>query len=296
MKKRVFIIFILLFLNIFVCYKLYFYNKNYVDIDSLYGKSLNEISKVFLYKYYLDNGSSKTDFLNEPSIFLTNNFDCLTFVETVLAFHISSNFNELFKNLIKIKYKYESIDFFQRNHFITVDWIKNNEWLLKNITKNISKEYKTKNVEINKKNWFITQYKNFYDYLVLNNKIYKMDNFDTTIENIDYIPYQEILLNKDFIEKLPNASIIFIVKDFSQIKEKLGTDLDVSHTGFLFKEKSKLHKYFKFIPEEKIIFRHASSLKGKVVEENFLNYIKKILEMSNKFQGIIILTLNDRYE
>ena len=46
-------------------------------------------------------------------------FDCVTFVETVLA-----DGNE--DKLTKIRYKNAQVSFFNRNHFIESDWLKNN--------------------------------------------------------------------------------------------------------------------------------------------------------------------------
>ncbi len=266
------------------------YKKYYLNMDSLYGQSLNYISKNFIGKdYFTDKENS---IFVEPPIFDVNNFNCITFIEIVLAFHISNNFNELSENLKKIKYKNGDMNFLNRNHFITVDWIPNNYLLVKNITKNITNNYKSKTVKINKKSWIIKNYKEYYDFLKSNNQLQKLNDFKVISQKIEYIPLDIIVNNEEFIKNLPDESIIFIVKNLEHIKNKIGTDLDVTHTGFLFKEKNKLYKYFNNLSEYKLIFRHASSAKNKIVNVDFKKYIKN----SKKLQGIIVLTLNKNYE
>ena len=94
-------------------------------------------------------------------------FDCMTFVETVLANGDQGQLNQ-------IRYKNGEIGFLKRNHFIESDWLHNNA----NRVKNVSQDYaptKVRHVEINKKMW-----------------LKKVHNIDSDIETInvdlEYIP------------------------------------------------------------------------------------------------------------
>ncbi len=283
-------IFIYFMLDIVLYLKLGQYKKYYLNMDSLYGQSLNYISRNFIGKDYFTE--KENSIFVEPPIFNVNNFNCVTFVEIVLGFCISNNFNELDENLKRIKYKNGNIDFLSRNHFITTDWVPNNYLLLKDITKNITKDYKTKIVKIDKKSWIIKNFKEYYDFLKLNNQLQKLDDFKVIEQKIDYISSDFILNNDEFIKNLPDESIVFIIKDLENIKDKIGTELDVTHAGFLFKERNKFYRYFNNLNEYNLTFRHASSAKNKIVNVDFKKYIKN----SKKVQGIIILTLNKNYE
>jgi hypothetical protein len=98
-------------------------------------------------------------------------FDCTTFVETVLA-------NGDIKKLNKIRYKNGQIDFINRNHFIEVDWLKNNSDIVENVS-NSFPDYKTRTVIIDKQNWF--------------KKIHNIDvDIAAETTNIDYIPYANV--------------------------------------------------------------------------------------------------------
>ncbi len=54
-------------------------------------------------------------------------FDCETYVDTVVALALATNFLDFKKKLNQIRYKHAHIDFFQRNHFPSADWIPNSK-------------------------------------------------------------------------------------------------------------------------------------------------------------------------
>lgn len=60
--------------------------------------------------------------------------DCVTFVEQILALALSSNYEQMFANLIGIRYHNGEIGFTTRNHYTHADWVPNNSWLLEDVT------------------------------------------------------------------------------------------------------------------------------------------------------------------
>ncbi|MBN1324691.1 MAG: DUF1460 domain-containing protein [Alphaproteobacteria bacterium] len=159
-------------------------------------------------------------------------FDCVTFVETVLADGNLAKLN-------KIRYKDSKIDFLNRNHFIEYDWVKNNSEIIENVNKLFGKT-KIRNFTINKKEWF--------------KKVHNIDtDFPEVSSQIEYIPYSD--LNKIKTDK---TLLVLFVMDNPKIHDKLGTDLAVSHMGFLLTNG---------------ILRHASLDGGKVVDINFFDYV-----------------------
>lgn len=52
--------------------------------------------------------------------------DCVTSVEQWIATASAANYDELFQNLQRIRYKDGRVDFESRNHFMITDWIANN--------------------------------------------------------------------------------------------------------------------------------------------------------------------------
>ncbi len=191
-------------------------------------------------KYISDPLGEETGYDSDPLI-RTDAFDCMTFVETVLA---DGDKNKL----IKIRYKNGKIAFTNRNHFIETDWLNNNH----NIIENISNQFdgaKTRHITIDKQSWF--------------NRVYNVHtDFVPESTDIKYIPYE----NLQDIKNTAPLIVLFVVGK-SKNTAKIGTDMAIVHMGFL-------------LPGGKIL-RHASSSAGAVVDTDFAQYIAKRKHMPN---------------
>ena len=66
----------------------------------------------------------------------------------------------------------------------------------------------------------------------------------------------------------------------STLPQNIGTEYNISHTGFL-------------IPYNngKLYLRHASRIRGKVTDSNFISYIKS-LQKNKKYMGFALLKIN----
>ena len=87
---------------------------------------LDEISARFLGLPYAEGllGGG----LEVPEVFRVSleAFDCVTYMETVLALASSAELSEFVDKIRRIRYERGKIDWFNRNHYM-VDWAKNNE-------------------------------------------------------------------------------------------------------------------------------------------------------------------------
>ncbi len=169
-----------------------------------------------------------------------------------------------------------------RNHFFTTQWLPMHKDLFKDITKDIG-HTETKTSIIDYKGWF--------------KKIHNIDitDYKTGLDKqkikLEYIPFSEMLkiTPEELGSKLPPASLIKIVmKDEETDMEKFGTNMDISHVGFLF---NTYHEYFSSNPipmvRKNIIFRHASKDKKRVFEETIHEYIKRI-KVNKRLIGVMI--------
>jgi hypothetical protein len=88
------------------------------------GSRIEVLSRQFLTYPYITNliGSSQ-----EPEIFVASldGFDCVTYVETILALSRASSTGEFLEWLRKIRYDRGRVDWKRRNHYMT-NWIHNN--------------------------------------------------------------------------------------------------------------------------------------------------------------------------
>jgi len=224
----------------------------------------------------------------------TDAFDCQTYVTTVLALAFANNRDEFSCYLKQIRYMNGKRSFLKRNHFASVDWNINNQkkGFIKDITLKIKERNnqpiaKTANAVIYKPGW----------YSKMTVKNIRLENIDKDLEKkrlqelkekgqslevvkakTPYLPLNKLLKknrekNEYLFRQIPNGAIIEIIRPNWNLKGKIGTNLNVSHTGFAIWKKGILY------------YRNASSLEGKVVDVPLSDYLKKIIN-SPTIKGI----------
>ena len=213
------------------------------------GERISFLSKKFLGISYRE--STLIGDVNTPEIFVVNleGVDCFTFIDYIEAMRLSGSLDEFKENLKKVRYKSGNVSFQSRNHFFN-DWIEFNPDFVDDITE-----------EIGGRNIVKTQ-------KVLNLKedgSCYLAGIQAREREIKYIPPGAV---DDFvIEKLKTG-------DYAGIySEKAG--LDVSHVGIIIKTANGIY------------LRHASSIKRKVVDEDFKEYM-------NGKPGLIVLRAKTR--
>ncbi len=262
-------------------------------------------SESFLGSPYLLSPLGEGKGIDADPLYRFDKFDCLTFVETVLAksyadfateqLKVEENISDesttaikalindmnkklyqkgyrdtVFKilmNKIRYNYKQGDISFETRNHFQNPDWINNNSEYVKNISSDIVKKLGGQEIfseiTLDRKNWFKKNY-----------------NIDIEIpkENVklSYIPFE--YFNNDFVNLIDKPYIFMTVIKDDSLMEKVGTESDVSHTGFLIKKGEKLY------------LRHASNIVKKVIDSEFFEYISK-LQKNPKYLGFSLLEI-----
>lgn len=198
-------------------------------------KEYHYIGEEYLGAKYIYDPLGEEKAPDKDPLIRTDAFDCVTFVETSLVGGDVEKLN-------KIRYKNGEIGILTRNHFVEVDWLKNNA----NIVENVSNDYgktEIKSVIIDKKNWFKKNYN------------IKTD-FEKEFAEIEYIPYKK--LQKLNIKK---PMIILFLCDGEGFYENAGSDLTIIHMGFV-------------LPGD--ILRHASTDYGIVMDADLNKYLEKM--------------------
>jgi hypothetical protein len=107
-------------------------------IDSLLSRStfpgsiserVDKFSRCFLGMPFSGDGPTgegSYDTVDIKPIYNIRCFDCLTYVEHVLALALSSDARAFLPQLVRLRYKDGIIDYLHRNHFFETDWIANN--------------------------------------------------------------------------------------------------------------------------------------------------------------------------
>jgi hypothetical protein len=201
------------------------------------------LSQQFLGVPYKE--STLTGDVNTDEVFVINlsGVDCFTFIDYVGALSVSGSFSGFRENLVKIRYRSGEIAFGKRNHFFT-DWKEFNSELIHDVTKVIAGAYVERIIKI------------------LNEKddaSLFLPGVPCREREVAYIPSERI--DGALVSRLQTGDYIGI---YSECK-----GLDVSHVGI-------------FVRDNNVFLRHASRRHGKVVDEEFHQYI------SDK-PGIIVL-------
>ena len=242
------------------------------DFDSNDVVELLEKSAVFfLEKPYVAH-TLETE--GEESVVVNlREFDCTTFVETIIALTqaVRSNnptFYKFIEELQKLRYRGGVVNgYSSRLHYMT-DWFYENQknGILKNISTDLG------GVKEGKKINFMSNHRKEYKQLKSNDKnLNEIISFEGDINErggFSYLPKSNIAITAQLI---PHMSVIAFT---TSIK-----GLDVSHTGFAFQKDGEL------------TFIHASTLLGKIVIDK--KTLSEYCNSQNSCTGVVVGVLSD---
>ena len=265
-----------------------FYSASLISALTDVNDRIDYVSQYFLGKPYITNpqGEGADGEFDHAPLFRFDGFDCVTYVNTVLALSLSQNASEFQSNLLKINY-YDAIPKFEnRFHFMSLDWNPQNQKnkMLRDMTENFVDENQKPIAlfaegEIDKPNWFLKKCENETAERVAKLQHYAKQ-FKKEIARLPYLPLTQLFdknknPNEFVFNQIPHASVIEIVRPNWNLKEKIGTNLHVSHLGLAIRKLNKLY------------FRHASSEQKCVVEVLLSDYLKNYLD-SKTAKGVNI--------
>ncbi len=257
---------------------------------------LEKMSALFLGKPYLLGalGEGASGRYDQYPLYRVDAFDCLTFVETVLALSLADNPDSFKQMMNKIRYQDGHVSFLMRNHFTDLDWNKHNQrnGFLKDVTLSIHNQHqqpiaKIASAVINKPAWYqhfsssrIRLAKPLFDEQTKRLNELKRRGQSLLIQkvSIPYIPLTALFdasgkVNTAILQQIPNGAIVEIVRPNWDLREAIGTALNVSHLGFAFWR------------DDILMFRNASTLKGHVVDQPLVDYLRDALQ-SPTIKGI----------
>lgn len=114
------------------------------DAESDIGMRIDRISELFLGRSYIEGSLGGGPGVPEEFRVSLEAFDCVTYIETVLALASARTIDEFIDTIRRIRYEDGEISWFRRNHYM-VDWSRNNEerGFIRNITAGPNIEEKT---------------------------------------------------------------------------------------------------------------------------------------------------------
>lgn len=200
------------------------------------GERIAYISKQFLGTPYEADTLIGGPNKPEQLVIDLDNVDCFTFLDYVEAMRLSDVPDDFVPNLKRVRYFDGDVEYVKRRHFFT-DWVSGDHNTVRDVTPELPGAV-TVEKYINRKS----------------NSSNWLKSVPNTMRMVTYVPANKI--DKDVIKMLKTGDYIGIYSD------KHG--LDVSHVGIFIRNK------------DGEFFRNASSIKMKVTDYPFEEYIKKI--------------------
>lgn len=237
------------------------------------------------YQYDSVGDGPEGDFDNRP-IIATHGFDCMTLTNTVLAMVVSDNLSTFYNNYTRIRYQSLPRGYFKRHHFISFQWHPHNVQLgfIKDITSTIQVNNQAiatlLKTAINYPNWLVFQKKLLSKNQALSsqqNRIWQqaMQESSAVQARVPYIKFTDFLASSQttsaILKQIPGGSIVYFVTPHWDLREVIGTELDIAHLGFI------------TVRDRTHYITHAS-LKG-VVTLPLVDYIRKVKENNKRFSG-----------
>jgi hypothetical protein len=220
--------------------------------------------------------------IQQDLTYRTDSLDCFTLVQLVLALVNTNNLATFQQRLLRIDYGADTIagmsgkaiTYYNRNNFTSADFnpVNQKRGIIKDVTNTgVFKPYvKQTSAMIDRAKWFLYKarhYKLKKNVRVLRSQTGKSmvrrleDHYASFYKpekvSINYIPkqvlvkkvYQKYMPNEALINKIPTPSVLEIVRDTrlwmkngKNIQHAIGSGLNVSHTGLLYKKYFKSHQ------------------------------------------------------
>jgi hypothetical protein len=286
-----------------------------------YDESINQFYNMLASKHSAPLSLALTFFLNAPyfleplgegmegkysqePVYRTDQFDCVAYVDMVLALIHSNNLQQFQANIRAIRYDQGKVDYIYRTDWFTdLEWLPNAQRLgwIKDVTVQIvDKEGRSialiAETTIDKPNWYKVKPLKVMHLLpplpesqesncLLDQLKSHGDQFQARASRLPYLPLNKLFnkdgsANNDYFEQIPTGSVIAIVRPDWNIRDTFpgfpqgyGTNLNVSHLGIVVRD------------ERGLMFYNASSLHGKVEAEPLTVYLQKYID-SPTIKGI----------
>lgn len=242
-------------------------------------------------------GEGPADSMTPRPLYRLDAFDCLTYVETVLALTYAQSKERFIQHYKALKYHDQPEDFFHRNHFTHIQWNRYNQaqgYLYPLVSPLASRFTATQQTQIDIPNWYRylsthpNSWKRVSGEILTATTIQRLETAakasNPEISELTYFPTTTLLTRDGKITEtinrmLPALSIVEVVRKNWNTTANIGTPLDISHIGFLLRQGNTL------------ILRHASEIHQRVIDEPLAPYLQQQSKQPS-FAGLYIQTLN----
>lgn len=262
-----------------------------------FEQKIESLSSTFIGKPYQHEplGEGPNGQYNQEDFYRFDQFDCETYVNTVIALSKAHDLPEFKRNIKDITYTGKNVNFRNRAHFPDADWVPYHiqKGTLQEITAAVAgpNNIATAKNYLDRKNWYqnltlerikIPGLNPSQQSAKLQQLKSEAQHVQNTFVSILYIPLNKLFINGQpnlaIFNRIPNTAIILLIVNDPNLKQKIGTNLNVSHMGFVIWK------------DQQLFLRAASSLKKQVIDLPLINYLQNSLA-TGKIKGIAIYRL-----
>ena len=252
-------------------------------------KRLDQASAAFLGRPYFTGacGEGELSEFDQSPLYRTDCFDCVTYVNTVLALCMADDLAQFKKISLALNYYKSNPSFLTRFHFMSVDWNVQNamQGFVEDVTytiKSASGEALSKDATttIDKPNWLL--FRSLEDIKLLetiddkeaNQRLDEMHQQATFYHAIEtttpYIALSDLCsngqLNEAVATQIPTGCVLEIVRPNWDLTQQIGTCINVSHVGFVIEK------------QQQLFYRQASSIEDCVVDTPLGGYVSHCMK------------------
>lgn len=224
------------------------------------GRDFEAVSRIFLGAPYRNSalGEGEGHYDSDPLARL-DAFDCTTFVETVWAISRAQD-RRWRERLHELRYREAKIDFWQRLHFIEFDWVPYHlkAGTLEELTPHLGMSVQTRRARLDRLRWLerhhSSQVASF------------RQKFPAELPHeapLSFLRGEDLWGQSEGLSRLKaELGSGALLANFVRWEERPAAYAQVSHQGFIFLKGSQ------------IVLRHASTVHRKVMDVDFLAYLK----------------------
>ena len=241
--------------------------------DLMMEEKIIVFSKTMMGLPYVLNGIGEGIPPDTDPMLRFDSYDCLSFVETVLALSMSDETDEIETILKDLRY-HGDISYKNRNHFMISQWLPNaiEKGYVKDITKELG-EVHTITKKITTRNWSRWRGRHAFH---LTNEEYPTGDYLLEVMTLDTA--------RQVMDLIPTSSILIVVRE-----NRYYNPIWITHLGFVIHENVHQNTYTKI--------RHATIMGNKVKENHLPWYLNYLLQFDKwPIEGVLILQPQDQQE
>jgi hypothetical protein len=198
----------------------------------------------------------------------TDAFDCMTLLNTTLAFAFAKKLNDYMPTLLDLRYHQSIIHFLTRRHFVSIDW---NPHLTKTypliditLTQTTpTLPHQTLRCTLHRNQWLQKRAPIYYQFAKANHSLFPNNNAIA----LSYIPKNKLTLKqtlRTLAQRMPHGGLFEVVRKQWPNPKLTGTYIAVSHVGAI------------VIRNHTLWVIHASSLKHTIIAQPLTDLIRQI--------------------